>query len=139
MRDSVIKTIWKSVLAVVCSLFLGAILQILLPLLVGWFLDMKLILFLILVNVIGLPVILYLAPALIFWLSSLFKNKVAGGIFTLLSAIPFALIVVALVMILGDVDEADTVKTLYLLAEFGLPTLWLGGLGIASFFTSEND
>lgn len=101
MKDSVMTTIGKTILAVICGVVLGRLLSVLLILISGWFLGMGILKFLFIGNFIAMPLGMLINYGCWF-LGGLFKNKVAGVVFGLLISIFIIFAIVALWIILGE-------------------------------------
>ena len=101
MKDSVMTTIGKTILAVICGVVLGRLLSVLLILISGWFLGMGILKFLFIGNFIAMPLGMLIIYGCCF-LGGLFKNKVARVVFGLLISIFIILAIVALWIILGE-------------------------------------
>lgn len=101
MKDSVMTTIGKTILAVICGVVLGRLLSGLLILISVWFLDMGILKFLFIGNLIAMPLGMLINYGCLF-LGGLFKNKVAGAVFGILISIFIILAIVALWITLGE-------------------------------------
>lgn len=101
MKDSVMTTIGKTILAVICGVVLGRLLYSLLILISAWFLDMGILKFLFIGNFMAIPLGMLINYGCLF-LGGLFKNKVAGAVFGLLMSIFIILAIVTLWIVLGE-------------------------------------
>lgn len=101
MKDSVMTTIGKTILAVICGVVLGRLLYGLLILISAWFLDMGILKFLFIGNFIAMPLGMLINYGCLF-LGGLFKNKVAGAVFGILISIFIILTIVTLWIVLGE-------------------------------------
>jgi hypothetical protein len=102
MKDSVMTTTGKTILAVICGVVLGRLLSGLLILISAWFLGMGILKFLFIGNFIAMPLGMLINYGCLF-LGGLFKNKVAGAVFGILISV---FIVVAIVVLWAALDDA---------------------------------
>lgn len=101
MKDSVMTTIGKTILAIICGVVLGRLLSALLILISVWFLDMGILKFIFIGNLIAVPLGMLINYGCLF-LGGLFKNKVAGAVFGILISV---FIVVAIVVLWAALDD----------------------------------
>lgn len=125
MKDSVMTTIGKTILAIICGVVLGRLLSVLLILISVWFLDMGILKFLFIGNLIAMPLGMLINYGCLF-LGGLFKNKVAGAVFGILISV---FIVVAIVVLWVTLDY-DTDKMWFKCANISLV------LGITAVITA---
>lgn len=125
MKDSVMTTIGKTILAIICGVVLGRLLSVLLILISVWFLDMGILKFLFIGNLIAMPLGMLINYGCLF-LGGLFKNKVAGAVFGILISV---FIVVAIVVLWAALDD-DTDKMWFKCANISLV------LGITAVITA---
>lgn len=102
MKDSVMTTIGKTILAIICGVVLGRLLFGLLILISAWFLDMGILKFLFIGNLIAVPLGMLINYGCLFF-GGLFKNKVAGAVFGILISV---FIVAAIVVLWAALDDA---------------------------------
>lgn len=107
MNDSIIKTICKSIVAVVGANLLGILLEFLLLMVFGWLMDFGLLWFLI-IGPLLLPIITCVPVGLTVFLTKLFNNRIAGIVFGLLISVWLIITTIEFWVFLFQFDVSDS-------------------------------
>jgi hypothetical protein len=128
MKDGVGKTIGKVILAVIAGGGVGLLLKIVLALLFAWLMTMGMLKFLVIGNIIAIPLAYIVGGAIIF-LAMLFENRVASGIFGTLCALNIIALIIGVWCIDGEFTDKEWFKAFNI-------TIVMGITAIVSLVTS---
>lgn len=119
MNDSVGRTIWKSILAVIVGFILGSLIRWGLAHVIVWFMGMGILKFLIIGNIVGCAIywVFILSMAV---LSVIFKNRVASGISAGIISIFLIILIVNMWCVPFEFSDSEWFKAFYITIAVGL-------------------
>ena len=133
MNDSVGRTIWKSILAVIVGFILGALIRWGLAHVIVWFMGMGILKFLIVGNIVGVAIYWLFALSMGF-LSVIFKNRVASGLSAGILSIFLIILIVNVWCVPFEFSDSEWFKAFYITFAVGL----MAWLSIASAIFGED-